>query len=315
MLAALGFLALLFAFWLVGQHFGVADKLGGHLPSTLISFSLLLAPHWAFGFGFAEWLRKVLPSVAARTLAPSLLVLPYLVFTIPRGLFQWSMCLGLLGSVLLVALILSHARAAPPDWHDALVLLLLALAVELHYFDGAWRVPGLSGLPKLLFVDLALYGYLVIRPLEGIGFDFRVRASDLWTGLREFLLFTPIALGLGLLLGFLHVHWTLSNPLAFGAGWLFTLFFIAIPEELFFRGLLLNLLERRIGVDRALWVSAVIFGVAHFNKRTAFVNWRYVILASIAGLFYGRAWLVRRRVAASSITHATVDTVWSIWLR
>ena len=28
------------------------------------------------------------------------------------------------------------------------------------------------------------------------------------------------------------------------AGWLFTLFFIAVPEELFFRGLMLNLLAR-----------------------------------------------------------------------
>ncbi len=196
-----------------------------------------------------------------------------------------------------------------------MVLVIIALAVELHYFDAAWPVPGLTGLAKLLFVDAALYGYLVLRPIDGIGFDFRARASDLSIGLREFLYFTPIALTLGLLLGFLHVHRTLSNPLAFGSGWVFTLFFIAIPEELFFRGLLLNMLERHVGTRRALWISAILFGVAHFNKRTAFINWRYVILASIAGVFYGRAWLARRRVLASSITHATVDTVWSIWLR
>jgi hypothetical protein len=40
-----------------------------------------------------------------------------------------------------------------------------------------------------------------------------------------------------------------------------------------------------------------------------------VILAAVAGVFYGRAWLAQRRLIASSITHATVDTVWSIWLR
>jgi hypothetical protein len=103
--------------------------------------------------------------------------------------------------------------------------------------------------------------------------------------------------------------------IAFAAGWLFTLFFVARPEELFFRGLMLNMLERRMGTNRALAVTSLLFGLAHFNKRAAFFNWRYVILAAIAGVFYGRAWLARRRLMASSITHATVDTVWSIWLR
>jgi len=39
------------------------------------------------------------------------------------------------------------------------------------------------------------------------------------------------------------------------------------------------------------------------------------LMAALAGIFYGRAWRQERRVAASAITHATVDTVWSIWLR
>jgi hypothetical protein len=95
----------------------------------------------------------------------------------------------------------------------------------------------------------------------------------------------------------------------------FTLFFVALPEELFFRGLMLNMLERRIGASRALAITSFLFGLAHFNKRAAHFNWRYVILAAIAGIFYGRAWLARRRLISSSITHATVDTVWSIWLR
>jgi membrane protease YdiL (CAAX protease family) len=60
---------------------------------------------------------------------------------------------------------------------------------------------------------------------------------------------------------------------------------------------------------------ARVFGLSHFNKRAAHFNWRYVLLASIAGIFYGRAWRQDRRVAASAITHASVDTVWSIWLR
>jgi membrane protease YdiL (CAAX protease family) len=217
-------------------------------------------------------------------------------------------------TVLAITLLLQHAHGTP-DWHDLLVLALLGISVDLHFFDRAWPVAGLGGVPKLLFVDAGLYGYLVIRPISGIGFDFRPRRSDIAIGLREFLYFTPIAILLGFALGFLKLHRTLGSPLAFAAGWLFTLFFVALPEELFFRGLMLNMLERRVGTNRALAITSALFGLAHFNKRAAYFNWRYVILAAIAGVFYGRAWLARRRLLASSITHATVDTVWSIWLR
>jgi uncharacterized protein len=95
----------------------------------------------------------------------------------------------------------------------------------------------------------------------------------------------------------------------------FTFFFIAIPEELFFRGWLQNLLERRFGRALALLMTAVIFGMAHWNKRAVHFNWRYVLMAAIAGVFYGRAWRTQRRVGASALTHASVDTTWSLWLR
>jgi membrane protease YdiL (CAAX protease family) len=62
-------------------------------------------------------------------------------------------------------------------------------------------------------------------------------------------------------------------------------------------------------------LTAILFGLAHWNKRTTSFNWRYVLMAAIAGAFYGRAWRAQRRVGTSSITHATVDTLWSLWLR
>jgi membrane protease YdiL (CAAX protease family) len=95
----------------------------------------------------------------------------------------------------------------------------------------------------------------------------------------------------------------------------FTFFLIAVPEEIFFRGWMQNLLERRMGRTASLLITSVVFGLAHFNKRTAFLNWRYVLLAAIAGIFYGRAWRAQRRVGASAITHATVDTLWGVLLR
>ena len=306
---AAGFIALLACFSLIARHFGVTIQ-----PAAGVSVALLLFPYWTFGFGLDNWLRTHLTDKFIQALAPQLLILAYFVFALPSGRFHWSMCLGMAAIVLAITLLLQHAKGEP-DWHDFLVLALLGISIDLHFFDRAWPVAGLSGLPKLLFVDAGLYGYLVIRPITGIGFDFRVRFSDIAIGLREFLYFAPIAIVLGFSLRFLHLHRTPGSPLAFAAGWLFTLFFVALPEELFFRGLMLNMIERRIGTNRALAIVSALFGLAHFNKRAAYFNWRYVILAAIAGVFYGRAWLARRRLLSSSITHATVDTVWSIWLR
>jgi membrane protease YdiL (CAAX protease family) len=124
-----------------------------------------------------------------------------------------------------------------------------------------------------------------------------------------------VAIALGLALGFLHFHAVWPRPLPLALAWIYTFSFIAIPEELFFRGWMQNLLERRLGRRGALAVSAAIFGLSHFNKRAAHFNWRYVLLAALAGIFYGRAWRQDRRVGASAITHACVDTAWGQWLR
>jgi membrane protease YdiL (CAAX protease family) len=217
----------------------------------------------------------------------------------------------LLLAIVGLTVLLEYARG---DWADYCALLAVALIIEMHVFSSAWPIPGLSGLEKLLFVDVVLYEYVVVRTGIQVGYDLRARASDFVVGLREFALYTPIALALGFALGFLHLHAITSSLAWVSAGWLFTLFFVALPEEIFFRGLLLNLFEKRMGTRAALFASAAIFGLAHFNKRAVF-NWRYVILAAIAGIFYGRSYLAKRRVLSAGVTHATVDTVWSIWLR
>src|ERR1700722_6039683 len=199
-----GFVTLLACFWLIAGHFGVT--IDG--PAAL-SFALLLAPYWAFGFGLDTWLETHLRGTFTRLLTPLSLIVPYLVFALPHRQFRWTLCLGMTAIVLAINSLSQHAQAAgklKPDWHDWLVLAILGISVDLRFFDQAWPIAGLSGMPKLLFVDAGLYGFLVIRPISGIGFDFRVRWSDAGIGLREFLYFTPIAIVLGFWLRFLHLH-------------------------------------------------------------------------------------------------------------
>lgn len=288
-------------------------------PANLLAALLALLPFFAAAFftrRFLAWARALPHRV--QLLAPALLCLPYALVATDSGCFRWNWCVVYAILPVAVAWLLwqaSHSASADRgDWRDFLVLAALGLTVDLRWLEPAWPAH-LALFSKVLLLDAGIWGFFVLRQLEDVGFDLRLRLRDAVYGLREFILYLPIALALGLSLGFLHPHRVWPAPAAMAGAWLFTFFFIAIPEELFFRGWLQNLLERRIGRTPALLLTSVLFGLAHFNKRAVHFNWRYVLLAAIAGFFYGRAWRRGRRVGASAITHATVDAIWSLWLR
>jgi membrane protease YdiL (CAAX protease family) len=280
-----------------------------------------LVPAAAFGFA-AERLARVVGRwpLVVRLALPALLVVPYVVIAASQHMFRWQWCALYAGLPVVMAWLLARAAVADPEqrgnWRDAVILLTLGLAVDLRWFDSAWPA-GLRGLNNLLLVDAGLYAFLAIRRLSGTGFDFRPHWSDWKSGLRELVFFAPVVLGLGLALGFIHPH---ANVPALGKAaltWAGIFVFVAVPEELFFRAWVQNLLERRVGRQPALVIASVLFGLSHFNKRldvsTVHFNWRYVLLAMVAGIFYGRAWRDRRRVPASTITHTCVDWLWSWW--
>jgi uncharacterized protein len=307
-------------FWVIARYFQV-KQLQSHPASTFISFALLFAPYWFFGFGAAGWVRSRLSSAPARIMAAGLLTAPYFVLAVPRGEFRWEVAATLLGIAIASAAALEKWQS-PGNWADLIVLAVAGLTIDLGLLNTAgplarggmiWPA-GLGGFPKMMMMDVALYCYLVVKPVPGIGYDLVPQASDFKFGLREFLFYAPFVIPLGFLLRFLHFHREMPPLFMIPAAWIFTFVFVAMPEELFFRGLVQNLLERRLGGRYAWWAASVLFGLSHFNKRAVF-NWPYVLLATIAGMFYGRAWRAQRRLFASSVTHASVDTVWSLWFR
>jgi membrane protease YdiL (CAAX protease family) len=286
-------------------------------PVVIAVLLVELAPAVAFGCA-AERAAEIVNRwpLLLRLAFPALLGLPYLVIAVSQHTFRWQW-FGLYTALpVVIACLLARAAVADPEqrgnWRDGLILLALGLAVDLRWLDSAWP-SGLRGLNNLLLVDAGLYGFLAIRHLSGTGFDFHLQWSDWKTGLRELVFFAPAVIVLGLALGFIHPHANVPPIGKAGLTWAGIFVFVAIPEELFFRAWVQNLLERRIGRLAALLIASVLFGLSHFNKRSPHFNWRYVLLATIAGIFYGRAWRERRRVPASTITHACVDWLWSWW--
>ena len=298
-------------------------RMSNATPVVIAVLVAELVPAAAFGFA-GERVARALERwpLAVRVALPALLVMPYVVITLTASqhMFRWEWFFLYAALPVVMAWLLARAAVADPEqrgnWRDAVILLTLGLAVDLRWFDVAWPA-GLRGLNNLLLVDAGLYAFLGIRNLSGTGFDFHLHWSDWKTGLRELLFFAPAVLVLGIALGFIHPHASVP-PLGKGVlTWAGIFVFVAVPEELFFRAWVQNLLERRVGRRAALVIASVLFGLSHFNKRlsgsTVHFNWRYVLLATVAGIFYGRAWREGRRVPASTITHTCVDWLWSWW--
>jgi membrane protease YdiL (CAAX protease family) len=282
--------------------------------AALLTLSpFLIAAFWPLSVEAAQRLP-----VVVRMMLPATLCVPYAMVAISYGQFRLGWFALYLLLPVAITLLLYRSSVADPaqrgNWRDFLVLAVLGLAVDLRWFEPWWP-PRLGVFNKILLLDAGIYGFLAVRRLEGIGFDLRLRLSDIRIGGRELAIYAPIAIVFGLSLGFLHFHANLPTVSHLVLGWVFTFLFIAVPEELFFRGWMQNLLERRLGQRWALLTTAVLFGLSHFNKRAVHFNWRYVVLAALAGIFYGRAWRQERRVGASAVTHASVDTLWSLWLR
>jgi hypothetical protein len=286
-------------------------------PMAIAALGVELAVAVAFGFA-SERIARGLERwpAAARIGLPALLVAPYVMVAISQHVFQWRWFALYAALPVVIAWLLARAGVEDPTqrggWRDWIILVVLGLAVDLRWFDSAWPA-GLRAMNELFLVDAGLYGFFAIRQLNGAGFDFHLHWSDWKSGLRELAFFAPIVLGLGMALGFIHFHSNLPGVGTALLRWVGIFFLTALPEELYFRAWVQNLLERRVGRRAALVIASVLFGLSHFNKRSARFNWRYVLLATIAGIFYGRAWRERRRVPASTITHASVDWIWGFW--
>jgi membrane protease YdiL (CAAX protease family) len=86
----------------------------------------------------------------------------------------------------------------------------------------------------------------------------------------------------------------------------FVLTVIAVPivEELFFRGLLLRALERRLPGPAAVAASAVVFGLAHYQGGSAHTAWTVVAGLAAVGLVLAALAHTTRRLGPSIVAHA-----------
>ena len=250
----------------------------------------------------------------------AVLCLPYGVYAVAAESLPDFAPLKLLIYVTLPPLICLATRrlSTPRHWPTLIVMLLLWLPLEFGWITEVWAEPDqpfASALNVLVGISVGVFSVVCVRGVDHVGYEWRLRAVDWLAAGRLFLIFAPVAILLGLASGFLAIagSFTAPGPLLFMALGIFLV--IAVPEELLFRGILQNVLEKSLGHrNLALGVTAVVFGLAHLNNGPH-ADWRYVGLATLAGWFYGRAYLKTRNLMAPTLLHTLVDTVWRGFFR
>ncbi len=240
------------------------------------------------------------------------------------GALQASSCIRPLVQGLVVIALVSPPGAAGfaglPALRLALAVLGLWLPVEFGWAGGASLPAGVAGIgvSRLLSFDLALVLFVSVAPVGGLGYRFDLRLRDLRDAGLAFAACAAVLVPLGISIGFIHFGMRRTVPVEWGEIWLVTYFLVGLPEELLFRGLVQNAIDQRWRARRgrlgALLVASVIFGASHLNNPPA-PNFRYALLATLAGVAYGWVWIRTRRLTASALTHAAVDWVWVVMFR
>jgi membrane protease YdiL (CAAX protease family) len=246
-------------------------------------------------------------------------IVPYLLYAPWCGVFRWSA----LAELAALAAAVSFWFVIAPRRPALNLLFIAALAVPLlaRRFEGIYGVPApglsLGVLGQVMWTRTAVFAILSIARIEVKGIGFLPSFHEWKTGVLNFALFLPAGAALAWATGFAAYDprreaWWLTLAITAGT-FLGMLWVVALREEFFFRGLLQQWFEDWTGrAAVAVALASVLFGLVHLPFR-GFPNWRFVLVASAAGVFYGRAYWQARSVRAAMVTHALVNTAWKVF--
>ncbi len=287
-------------------------------PGQTVVLALLLAAIFAF-------LSEGVKAALSRTLhahpiwiwaAPAILTAIFAGASLMAGAFSAPLSLLVLAyscAPTLCAFLQGAGFIKQPGPLDFAAVLLLWLPLE--FASGASLVPR----PAQGFLHSVAYGVAILlgltifigfRSFDGLKYNLPRSARDFWLPLAGFALVAPVLIVVGVAIGFIpppHLPGQPSGKMAAAVGIIFA--GTAVPEEILFRSLIQNLTMQRFGESaRTLFWASFIFGCAHLdNGPQPLPNWRYMILATIAGWAYGRVFQKASTALSSAALHTMVD--------
>jgi len=313
-------------YWALGWSFVIVTgavilALGAGLTSPKLAAAitvlfLMTLPYMLTAFSsvrrdLAAWLY--LGREKALLIALGFLLVQYVIYGVGTGTFSVT-SLGRLFLFLAIPVAFVWPLNSRKDlrWRDFFAIMAIWLPFNFGLLDNIWIWPEGQAAYVLntpLAMNLAILLFLGWRNFNFVNLRFQIRRSDLLIVAQCLAGFLPIALAIGLTTNFLAINLNVTVPRLIGAP-LGIFFFIAVPEEFLFRGLLQGYFLERWGKPLvAIALTSILFGLSHWHN-PGLPDWRYVGLAAIAGGFYGICYLKSGSLAASALLHTAVDTLW-----
>lgn len=301
-----------------------SGHVGFELAFTALAFGAVTLPYFLYGLSsFRRDVTHFLRERPARLFAVAVAcpVGIYVTYALGTGCFDWSPLLRLVAFVTVpTALALWAGQDRPQGyrlrWQDALAVFCIWVPFDTGLLSMIWAWPAGEGayvVNTSLAVSLAVTLFACWRGMPELRFRWAWSWHDVKWATYGVLGFTAFALPIGFATGFITLNPTRDLGKILGAP-LGIFFFIAVPEELLFRGLIQNMLRRLLGNQwAALAVASVFFGATHLNNEPLW-DWRFFLLATIAGAFYGLVHDKTRSLLAPALTHAAVDVIWLLLL-
>jgi len=287
---------------------------------TLLVLAFLLASQLLLASGnLAERLARRAGSHGGVLLAV-VPFLAYLIYMFGTNAFTWlRVAIAAAYTLTPVLLVVLRAGSKSGAWTDYLAMLAIFLPLKLRWLNVLWPYPVAEigyVATMLLAINVALAAFLFVRRLDGIGYRI-VWGRDIALAVSlNFGFLAAILVPLGTALSFIRFDPSIEHWRSMPADAIGIFLLTAWPEEFLFRGLLQNSLSRTLRSEQGGWLTAsVVFGLAHIGNNGVFPNWKYALLAAIAGIFYGRTWRTTKSIFPAAIVHALVDTIWHLLFR
>lgn len=280
-------------------------------------------------FAFEFWLSAPGVLDRARTwlgghgryLAPILPLFAVIIYTFAAVPSLKWMLAGAAYAVIPSLLLASASGKPPGSWEDYIAAIFIWAAIwptspyRMLYLIFPYPPPLTHTLSILMALSTGVAAYVLLRRLDGIGYAVEWRRGFGWNFGLHFVVLAGIAIPLGLKIGFLTLDPTFARIRSLPVAAVGILFFTAWPEEFLFRGVLQNCLSRTFNNQWAgLLIASVIFGFSHILHAPV-PNWKYVLLATIAGIFYGHTWMKTGSLLPGALVHALVDLSWHVLFR